>query len=111
MADQALMLLDMMEFEGKDELQQKVQMNGTILQQMAMYQQIALQLAQQYDPMLAEQLANNIMTGAAASQAAAQPAGGGRPAKFSGNDGGAGGNITKVNNARERAQKSSQPNT
>lgn len=109
MADQALMLLDMMDFDDKDELMQKIQMNGTILQQMAMYQQIALQLAQQYDPALAEQLANNIMTGAAASQAAAQPPmGGGRsPLK---QDGGAGGNVTKMNNARARAQGASQPN-
>lgn len=107
MADQALMLLDMMDFDDKDELMQKIQMNGTILQQMAMYQQIALQLAQQYDPMLAEQLANNIMTGAAASQASSMPKGGGQqPMK---QDGGAGGNVTKMNNARERAQKSSQP--
>lgn len=109
MSDQALMLLDMMEFDGKDELMQKVQMNGTLLQQMAMYQQIALQLAQQVDPMLAEQIANNIMTGAGAAQAASQPVGGKQPAKI-GNDGGAGGNVTKMNNARARAQGASQPN-
>lgn len=108
MADQALMLLDMMDFDGKDELMQKVQQNGTILQQMAMYQQIALQLAQQYDPMLAEQLANNIMTGAAANQAAARPVGGRKPAQFK-QDGGAGGNVTKMNNARAKAQNASQP--
>lgn len=108
MADQALMLLDMMDFDDKDELMQKIQMNGTILQQMAMYQQIALQLAQQYDPMLAEQLANNIMTGAAASQASSMPTGGGSKPPIQ-QDGGAGGNVTKMNNARERAQKSSQP--
>ena len=108
MSDQALMLLDMMDFDGKDELKQKVQQNGTILQQMAMYQQIALQLAQQYDPMLAEQLANNIMTGAAANQAAVQPVGGRQPAQFK-QDGGAGGNVTKINNARARAQETSQP--
>jgi hypothetical protein len=108
MADQALMLLDMMDFDDKDELMQKVQQNGTILQQMAMYQQIALQLAQQYDPALAEQLANNIMTGANASQAAAQPPMGGGKAPFK-QDGGAGGNVTKMNKARERAQNSSQP--
>ena len=111
MADQALMLLDMMDFDDKEELMQKVQQNGTLLQQMAMYQQIALQLAQQYDPALAEQLANNIMTGAAASQAAAQqPRGGRQAAQAVGEDGGAGGNMTKMSNARERAQKSSQPN-
>ena len=107
MTDQALMLLDMMDFDGKDELMQKIQMNGTIMQQMAMYQQIALQLAQQYEPALADQLANNIMAGAAGQAAGA--AGGGQP-MLSGEGGGAGGNMTKLNNARERAQKASQPN-
>jgi hypothetical protein len=72
-----------------------------------MYQQIALQLAQRTDPMMAEQLANNIMTCAAASQGASMPPVGGKnPLK---QDGGAGGNVTKMNNARERAQNSSQP--
>lgn len=109
MSDQALMLLDMMDFDGKDEVMQKVQMNGTLLQQMAMYQQIALQLASQYDPMLAEQLANNIMSGAAAGQAAGMPMGGAAP-KINSESGGAGGNVTKMNNARARAQGASQPN-
>jgi hypothetical protein len=108
MTDQALMLLDMMDFDGKDELMQKVQQNGTIMQQMAMYQQIALQLAQQVDPALADQIANNIMTGANVAQAGQMP-GGGAP-KIDSDNGGAGGNMTKMNNARERAQKSSQPN-
>lgn len=108
MADQALMLLDMMEFDGKDELMQKVSQNGTLMQQMAMYQQIALQLAQQTDPALAEQLANNIMTGAAAAQGAQTRPTGGR-VQLDGGSGGAGGNMTKLNNAREKSQKSSQP--
>ena len=108
MTDQALMLLDMMDFDGKEDLMQKVQQNGTLMQQMAMYQQIALQLAQRVDPMLAEQLANNIMTGAAAAQSAQMPAGSAPLALTQ--DGGAGGNMTKLTNAREKAQKSSQPN-
>ena len=107
MSDQALMLLDMMDFDGKDELMQKVSQNGTLMQQMAMYQQIALQLASQVDPMLAEQLAQGIMTGAAAQEAKSMPVGG-RPALNRGN-GGAGGNITKIGNARARAQQASQP--
>ena len=108
MTDQALMLLDMMDFDGKEDLMQKVQQNGTLLQQVAMYQQIALQLAQQVDPMLAEQLANNLMTGAAAAQSAQMPVGSAPLALKQ--DGGAGGNMTKLTNAREKAQKSSQPN-
>lgn len=104
MSDQALMLLDIMDFDGKDELMQKVAQNGTILQQMAMYQQIALQLAQQYDPALAEQLANTIMSGAAAMQAA-KTMGGGVQRSGTGNSG-----ITMINNARARSQMSAQPN-
>ena len=107
MSDQALMLLDMMEFDGKDELMQKVSQNGTLLQQMAMYQQIALQLASQVDPAMAEQLAQSIMTGGAAQDARGMAPGGADLNRSNG--GGRGGNITKLNNARERAQASAQP--
>lgn len=106
MSDQALMLLDMMDFDGKDELMQKVSANGTLLQQMAMYQQIALQLASQVDPMMAEQLAQGIMTGAAVQQAKTMPAGG---VNFNRGMGGAGGSMTKLANARERTQEAAQP--
>jgi Rod binding domain-containing protein len=106
MADQAVMLLSMMEFEGKDELLQKISQNGTMMQQMAMYQQLALQLAAQVDPMLAEKLANDIMSGAAAAQSAQ---GGGRPAMPASNDGGMGGAMTKLGNARARAAQAAQP--
>lgn len=56
MTDQALMALDMMDFKGKEELMQKIQRNGTLEQAMLQFQGIALQLAQQYEPELAEQL-------------------------------------------------------
>lgn len=107
MSDQALMLLDMMDFDGKDELMQKVSANGTLLQQMAMYQQIALQLASQVDPALAEQLAQGIMTGAAAQNAKGMPVG--AQPNLNKGDGGAGGSTTKLNNARERAQQTARP--
>ena len=103
MTDQALMLLDMMDFDGKDEVMQKVSQNGTLMQQMAMYQQIALQLAQQYDPMMAEQLAQSIMGGAQAG--GAMPTG--SAPKLSGGD--PGGAQGKVNKARARSNQSSQP--
>ena len=108
MADQALMVLEMMEFDGKDELVQKVSQNGTMMQQLAMYQQMALQLASQVDPMMAEQMANDIMTGAAAAQSAQRP-GGMRPGLRTANDGGAGGSMTKIGNARARAATAAQP--
>lgn len=102
MTDQALMLLDMMDFDGKEEVMQKVQQNGTLMQMMAQYQQIALNLAQQHDPALAEQLAQTIMGGAQAT--------GGMPAKqvsFEEKD--PGGSAAKMDKARTRAQNVSQP--
>ena len=55
--DQILMMLDGMEFKGKDELEDKVRQNGTMMDALSQVGQIALQLAMKYDPMVAEQLA------------------------------------------------------
>lgn len=103
MTDQSLMLLDMMDFDGRDELMQKVAENGTLYRRMAMYQQIALDLAQRYEPMLAQQLAGTIMGGAAADGMIPD---GALPLFY---DGGLGGNLTKLNLARMRARDSARP--
>ena len=103
MADQSMMLLDMMDFDGKDELQQKVAQNQMLLQQLAMYQQMALQLAQQVDPAMAEQMAANI-TGEQ-PQSGHQSGGSGHKANLNrGNEGGSGGADTKMSNARETSK-------
>ena len=102
MSDQALMLLDMMDFDGRDELMQKIQQNGTLMQMMAQYQQIALQLAQKVDPALAERLGASIMTGA--QQMGMET--GGAPIMNSPDPGGAG---AKMEKARAQSQMSSQP--
>jgi len=60
-AEQSMMLLDMMDFKGKDELCQKIQQNAIMQQMLLQYQQIALALAKEHDPAMAEQLANMIM--------------------------------------------------
>lgn len=49
-ATQALACLDMMDFDGKHELMRKIQQNGTLLQHYQQLLQIALGMAQQYDP-------------------------------------------------------------
>ena len=49
MATPALQALDMMDFEGIDELRQKISMNGTIFQMLQQTQAVALQLAQLVD--------------------------------------------------------------
>ena len=61
LVDQSLMMLDMMDFDGKDKLIGKLQEMGTLAQRLAYFQQIALALAQKYDPALADQLAQTIM--------------------------------------------------
>lgn len=103
MTDQALMLLEMMDFDGKDEVMQKVSQNGTLMQMMAQYQQIALNLAQQHDPALAEQLAQTIMGGA--QMGGGMIAGGAAPIA----QGDPGGSAAKMDKARARAQNVSQP--
>lgn len=59
--DQSLMMLDMMDFDGKEKLIRKLQEMGTLQQQLAQFQQLALTLAQQLDPGIAEQVAGAIM--------------------------------------------------
>ena len=62
MTDQALACLNMMDFNKKDEVMQKISKNGTLAEMLLMYQQMALQFASQIDPALAEQVANQILT-------------------------------------------------
>lgn len=62
MTDQALSCLHMMDFNKKEEIMQMIAQNGTLQQRLLQYQQIALQLAQQTNPVLAEQMANQILT-------------------------------------------------
>ncbi len=50
MADQALMCIDMMEFDGKDGIMQKIARNGTMFQKLAQYMQMCLMLCQQVRP-------------------------------------------------------------
>ena len=61
MTDQTLMCLDMMEFDGKDGIMQKVAQNGTIYQKLLQYMQLALAFAQKYDPAAAEAIAQDVM--------------------------------------------------
>jgi hypothetical protein len=62
MSDQALACLQMMDFTKKEEVMQKIQENGTLQQMLIMYQQMALQFANQINPMLGEQVANQILS-------------------------------------------------
>lgn len=59
--DQTLMCLEMMEFDGKDGIMQKVAQNGTMYQKLMQYMQIALTLAQVADPGSVEMISRDIM--------------------------------------------------
>jgi hypothetical protein len=61
MTDQALACLNMMDFTKKDEIIQKIQMNGTLQERLILFQQLALQYANMVDPMQGEQVANIIL--------------------------------------------------
>lgn len=55
MADQAVMLIENMDFEGKDALLQKISQNGTMLQKITQYQSLLLAMAQQLDSVMGTQ--------------------------------------------------------
>ena len=109
MTDQALMCMDMMEFDGKDMLMQKVAQNGTMFQKLQQYMQLALTLAQKYEPQAAEMIAQDVMT--FMGGAGAVPAGGGNAQMFqSDHIAGIGKQEpTNVANARQRSGNASQP--
>ena len=57
--DQSLMCLEMMDFDDKDMVMQKISQMGTMYQKLLQYMQLALQLATQINPMLAQQIAQD----------------------------------------------------
>lgn len=109
MADPVLMCLDMMDFDGKDELMQKVQRNGTLFQKLMQYLPLALIGAQATGNLAAMQ---QIQMDTAMLMGGGAPTGGINPSMAPVGD-----NIkglpaqegTKMTNARERANNASQP--
>ena len=61
MTDQSLMCLEMMDFDEKDMIMQKISQMGTMYQKLVQYQQLAMTLAQQYEPQLAQVIANDVI--------------------------------------------------
>ncbi len=108
MTDQALLCLDLMEFDGKDIIMQKIAKNGTMAEKLAQYMQLALSLAEKAAPDIAAQIAADM----------AQTLGGIAPAvgmnmpqmsvadslgDFHGEE------HTRVKNARAQSAQASQP--
>ena len=108
MVDQALLCLEIMDFDGKDGIMQKVAQNGTIFQKLQQYMQLALTMAQVLDPMAADTIAQDIMM--TMGGGAAPGAGGGAQMVQSDHIAGLGKKeSTRVANARSRSNEASQP--
>ncbi len=96
--DQTLACLSLMEFDGKDELMQKISRNGTLLDKLSQYMQMALMLATESHPEMVEGISQDIMA----------TLGGGMPSK-SVQSGLTKEEDTRTANARKRSNEASQP--
>ena len=106
MVDQALMCLEMMDFEGKDGIMQKVAQNGTMFQKLLQYMQLALSFAKRSDPVSAETIAQDILV---TTGGAGVPASGGGLTQSRAMAGDRGGAAAKMDNARAASAEASQP--
>ena len=108
MTDQTLMCLEMMDFDGKDGIMQKVAQMGTIYQKLVQYMQLALTFALQVDPEAAKMIGQDIMQ---TMGGGAAPVGGGNAKMFqSDHIAGLGKKEPGiVANARSRSNEASQP--
>ena len=110
MVDQSLMCLEMMDFDDKDIIMQKVAQMGTMQQKLVQYMQLALNLAQRYDPMLAQTIAQDVIQ---SNGGAAMPMTGGAGISHILQTDNIGGMPKKehsiVANARQKSNESSQP--
>lgn len=104
MADQALACLDMMDFDHKDMIQQKLAQAQSMQQQLMLYQQLALTLAQKYEPQIAQGLAQNMMGGQVMPTSKA-----GAELPEVADDGTLQKKNTIVENAKARSQQTTQP--
>ena len=109
LTDQALLCLEIMDFDGKDEILQKVAKNGTMYQKLIQYMQLALAMAQESHPEMVQGLSQDIM--------ASMGGGGGTPMAAQKPNMAEGDNVAGlqreehgiVRNAREKSNEAAQP--
>ena len=111
-ADQALVCLDMMDFDRKEFIMQKISQNGGMYQQMLMMQQQMLKMAEALDQAKGTNMAEQIAAGITGGAMPAPMMGGQDPAKveeteaLGGNEKGEASNTKK---ARQRVAESTDP--
>ena len=101
MTDQALACLEMMDFDGKEQIMQRIAANGTLYQRFLMVQQQAVAMAQLADQLGGTNYAMQMLSGAQAGQ---QPIPGGVPDIKAD-----GGESSVTRNARETAASRATP--
>ena len=113
MADQALACLDMMDFDRKQFIMQKIAQNGGMYQQMLMMQQQMLQMAQILDMKTGSNMADQIAAGITGGVAPAPTAGGEAPGAKVEETEALGGNekseASNTKKARQRVAESTDP--
>ena len=102
LTDQALACLEMMDFDGKEQIMQRISTNGTLYQRLMMAQQQAVAMAQMVDMQLGTNYAMQLLGG---GQGAQQPMPGGVPDTAANSSGES--NVTA--NARKEAADRAAP--
>lgn len=101
LTDQALACLEMMDFDGKEQIMQRISTNGTLYQRLMMAQQQAVAMAQLVDMNLGTNYAMQLLGGAQGTQ---QPMPGSVP-----DTGNSGGESSVTANARKEAADRAAP--
>ena len=113
MADQALACLDMMDFDRKQFIMQKISQNGTMYQQILMMQQQMLMMAQALDQVKGTNMAEQIAAGITGGQPVAPMMGGQAPGAKVEETEALGGNekseASGTKKARQRVAESTDP--
>lgn len=108
LTDQALMCMEMMDFDGKDQIIRRVSQMGTMWKKLQQYMQMAMMYASKVDPAMAQQIAMDMQSTGAVVPMAGSSANISLPES----DNVAGIKQKEhgiVSNARERAAVASQP--
>ena len=110
MVDQALMCIEMMDFDGKDEIMQKLARNGTMFQKLVQYMQLSLALANAARPDMVQGLTQDVMN---TLGGAGSIAGGAGAQMFQGDNikGLSKGESAVTEKAREQSSNSAQPDS
>ena len=111
MADQALACLDMMDFDRKQFIMQKISQNGTMFQQILMMQQQMLMMAQALDKLQGTNIAEQMAAGITGGTAPALTEGGKPPANAGDSKAleGAEAEPSHTKKARQRVAESTSP--